>query len=81
MALVPVDQRLTLVLRRWSAFGIPLPMWLCPRSNAYEVSEAGRFGFHVEIGHPITGPIVRYKGWLEPDAPAPGTRSFDTRHP
>jgi Domain of unknown function (DUF4166)/Saccharopine dehydrogenase NADP binding domain len=71
MALVPVNQRLTLVLRRWSAFGIPLPMSLCPRSNSYEVSDGGRFGFHVEISHPLTGFIVRYKGWLEPDRPVP----------
>ena len=66
MALVPERGRLSLVLRRWSAFGIPLPMWLCPRSDSYEETEAGRFRFHVEIGHPITGLIVRYEGWLEP---------------
>ncbi|HEY1637550.1 MAG TPA: DUF4166 domain-containing protein, partial [Rhizomicrobium sp.] len=66
MALVAKNGRLSLVLRRWSAFGIPLPMWLCPRSNSWEETEAGRFRFHVEIGHPLTGLIVRYKGWLEP---------------
>jgi hypothetical protein len=71
MALVPEDGRLSLILRRWSAFGIPLPMWLCPRSNSYEASEGGRFNFHVEIGHPFTGLIVRYKGWLEPTSRAP----------
>ncbi len=65
-ALVFAEGRLTLVQRRWSAFGIPLPMWLCPRSNAYETSEDGRFRFHVEIGHPLTGLIVRYRGWLMP---------------
>jgi hypothetical protein len=67
MALVPENGRLSLVLRRWSAFGIPLPMSLCPRSNSYETTENGRFRFHVEIGHPITGMIVRYQGWLQPD--------------
>jgi hypothetical protein len=66
MALVAKDGHLSLVLRRWSAFGIPLPMWLCPRSNSREETEAGRFRFHVEISHPLTGLIVRYKGWLEP---------------
>jgi hypothetical protein len=66
MALVAKNGRLSLVLRRWSAFGIPLPMWLCPRSNSWEETEADRFRFHVEIGHPLTGLIVRYKGWLEP---------------
>ena len=64
MALVPEEGRLRLVLRRWSAFGVPLPMWLCPRTDSYESAEDGRFGFHVEISHPLTGLIVRYRGWL-----------------
>ena len=66
MALVPRDGRLILVLRCWSAFGIPLPMWACPRSNSYEFVEDGRFRFHVEIKHPLVGLIVRYRGWLAP---------------
>jgi hypothetical protein len=66
MALVPENGRLSLVLRRWSVFGLPLPMWLCPRSDSYEASEGGRFRFHVTIGHPFAGLIVRYIGWLEP---------------
>lgn len=64
IALVTSEGRLTLVLRRWSAFGVPLPMWLCPRSVAHESAEEGVFRFHVEIGHPVTGLIVRYSGWL-----------------
>jgi hypothetical protein len=66
MALVAEQGRLHLVLRRWSAFGVPLPMFLCPRSTAFETVEDGRFRFHVEIGHPLTGLIVRYRGWLAP---------------
>ncbi len=66
MALVLADGRLSLVLRHWRAFGIPLPMFLCPRSIAHETVEEGRFRFHVEIGHPLTGLIVRYRGWLTP---------------
>ena len=31
MALVADEERLRLVLRRWSCFGVPLPMRLCPR--------------------------------------------------
>src|SRR5262249_34209836 len=58
MALIPENGRLSLVLRRWSAFGIPLPMWLCPRSDSFESAEDGRFRFHVEIGHPLCGLIV-----------------------
>jgi hypothetical protein len=67
MALVPEDGRMHLMLRGWSAFGVPMPMWLCPRSASYEEGK-DRFRFHVEISHPLAGLIVRYQGWL---APAP----------
>jgi hypothetical protein len=63
-ALVVEGDRLRLVLRRWSIFGIPLPSWLAPRSNSYETEQDGRFSFHVEISHPWTGLIVGYRGWL-----------------
>lgn len=66
MALVTGEGRLSLVLRRWSILGLPLPMWLCPRSTSFETVEDGRFRFHVEISHSLTGLIVRYRGWLEP---------------
>jgi hypothetical protein len=66
MALVVDGERLLLVMRRWSVFGIPLPMWLCPRSDSYESIENGRFNFHVKISHPLTGLIVSYDGWLKP---------------
>ena len=69
MALVVVGGRLALVPRRWNILGIPLPMWLCPRANAYETVEAGRFRFHVEIWHPLTGAIVRYRGELAKPEP------------
>jgi hypothetical protein len=71
MALVWNDPRLSLVLRRWSFLGVPLPLWLGPTPIAHESVEHGRFTFHVEIGHPLTGLIVRYRGWLEPDPPHP----------
>lgn len=66
MALVLEEGRLALILRRWRVFGIPMPMFLCPRSTAHETAADGRFRFHVEIGHPVTGLIVRYRGWLVP---------------
>jgi hypothetical protein len=65
LALVLDGERLRLIVRRWSFFGVPLPLWLVPRGDAYEHAEGGRFNFHVEIGHPLTGMIVRYRGWLE----------------
>jgi hypothetical protein len=66
MAFVRDGECMRLVLRRWSVFGIPLPLALAPRSNSYEFAEDGRFRFHVEITHPLTGPIVTYRGWLVP---------------
>ena len=68
MALVLDDGRLRLVVRRWSAFGIPMPRALAPRGDSYEFARDGRFHFHVEIRHPMTGLIVAYRGWLVPRA-------------
>src|SRR5580704_13391518 len=62
MTLALEGGRLSLALRHWSAFAIPLPMQWGPRAIAYETAEAGRFRFHVEISHPLTGLIVRYRG-------------------
>lgn len=64
MALVLDDGRMRLVVRRWTAFGLPMPLALAPTGNAYEYVEAGRFRFHVEIGLPLVGLIVAYRGWL-----------------
>jgi hypothetical protein len=67
MALVLEDDVVRLVLRRWRLFGVALPLWLAPRSNAYETTaENGAFRFFVEITHPLCGLIVRYDGWLRP---------------
>jgi len=68
LALVVDDDRLRLVLRGWSLAGLPLPFAWAPRSRAFEFADAGRFNFHVEIDHPLTGLIVRYRGWLKPRA-------------
>jgi hypothetical protein len=68
LALVPRDGRLHIVVRRWTAFGIPMPLALAPGGDAYESADDGRFNFHVEIGLPLVGMIVRYRGWLIPRA-------------
>ena len=62
------QDKLRLVVRRWSAFGVPLPLALAPRGEAFESADDGRFNFHVEIGLPLIGLIVRYRGWLVPQA-------------
>ena len=66
LAAVLADDRLQLVLRRWTFLGLPLPLRLAPGGDAYEFAADGRFHFHVELGHPLTGLIVRYRGWLVP---------------
>jgi uncharacterized protein DUF4166/saccharopine dehydrogenase-like protein len=67
MALVVEEDRMRLMIRRWTFCGIALPLALAPRSNACEFAdEQGRFNFHVEISHPLMGLIVDYRGWLVP---------------
>jgi hypothetical protein len=68
LALVLDGDRLRLVVRRWSLFGLSLPLALAPNGEAWETEADGRFRFHVEIRHPWTGLIVRYRGWLAPVA-------------
>lgn len=70
LALVCDAEKLNLVPRAWSAFGIPLPHVLVPRGTAYESAEDGRFRFHVEIVLPLIGLVVRYRGWLAPSSGA-----------
>jgi hypothetical protein len=64
LALVVDGDRLRLIIRRWSVFGLPMPVWLAPACGAYETEEAGRFGFFVELHYRFVGLIVRYRGWL-----------------
>lgn len=66
LAAVVDREKLRLIPRRWSMFGIPLPRALAPRGDTYEYAEDGRFCFHVEIALPLIGLVVRYKGYLVP---------------
>lgn len=66
MALVVERDRLHLVPRRWSAFGVPMPKALLPHGRSFETEEDGRFRFEVEISTPLTGLIVAYRGQLDP---------------
>jgi hypothetical protein len=63
-AMVVEANRLHLVPRGWTLFGISMPRWLGPRVTAYETAQDGRFRFHVEIRLPWGALIVRYRGWL-----------------
>jgi hypothetical protein len=64
LALVFEDEKLKLIMRRWSLWKISLPTFLAPGGNSYESVEDGRFCFNVEIDHPLTGLIVHYRGRL-----------------
>jgi hypothetical protein len=55
-----------LVPRRWSVFGVPLPLAWAPIGDAFESVQNERFNFDVEITHRLIGRIVRYRGWLVP---------------
>ncbi|MFN8425847.1 MAG: DUF4166 domain-containing protein [Anaerolineales bacterium] len=65
LALVLKDNQLHLVTRRWSMFGIPMPLALSPNASTYEYEEDGKFCFHVEVKSLLIGLIVRYEGRLE----------------
>lgn len=68
LALVVDDKGLHFFVRRWSVLGIALPLRWAPVSHATEGEADGRFRFDVDLGHPLTGRIVRYRGWLQPAA-------------
>lgn len=68
LALVVEGDRLFLIPRRWSLFGIPMPRVLLPTGSSFETERDGRFCFDVEIAMPLIGLIVAYKGRLEPAA-------------
>lgn len=63
-ALLSEKDGLSMNIKRWSAFGIRLPLALAPRSPAREWEDSGRFHFDVPIDLPLIGRIVHYRGWL-----------------
>lgn len=66
LALIVDGDRMQLVVRRWTAFGIPMPRAWAPDGVAYEHGADSRFNFHVEIALPLIGTVVRYRGFLVP---------------
>lgn len=55
-----IDMRLT---GAWIGH-VPLPRFAWPRIAARERAEAGRHVFDVEVGVPVIGRLVGYRGWL-----------------
>lgn len=68
MALKPEPDGLSMHHLGWRLGPLPMPRWLGPRGVASERAEGGRFHFEVPIALPLIGPLVHYRGWLEPDA-------------
>lgn len=66
LALVIRDEKLFLIPRHWSVFGLPLPKFLLPSGNSYEAEVDGKFQFDVEIAAPLIGLIAAYKGTMAP---------------
>lgn len=59
------DNRLDLIMRGARILGVPLPRIFWPRVEAFESGEGGVYRFHVEIGLPLIGRLVRYRGSLD----------------
>ena len=79
LALVEDSGRLKLVARSFDVCGLPLPKFLAPILNAYEYAIGDRFHFHVELGVPLLGSLVRYEGWLGPTGCGSPTRDEKER--
>lgn len=56
--------RLELAMSGMRFAGLPLPRPLWPLVEASETEEGGRFCFDVDIGLPLIGRLVRYRGWI-----------------
>lgn len=64
------EDRLVYEVVGWRLGPVPLPRFLAPRTTTHEAVDAeGRFTFDVEIGLPVVGRIVHYRGWLVPADP------------
>lgn len=66
MAACVKDDRMHIITKGWTLFGIPLPRWLAPGGEIFEEEVDGKFRFHVDICAPLFGRLVKYEGWLRP---------------
>jgi hypothetical protein len=62
------DGGLAMEITGWRLGSIRLPNFLAPRSPAREWEAEGLFHFDVPIDLPLIGRVVRYRGWINPDA-------------
>jgi len=47
-----------------SLFGLPIPLFLIPKSQAYKIIENGKYVFNVSFTYPLLGSLVSYRGIL-----------------
>ncbi|HYD99375.1 MAG TPA: DUF4166 domain-containing protein [Alphaproteobacteria bacterium] len=68
LAMVPTlrDGGIDLALRSFRLFGLPLPRRLRPRIEARAEAVGGQYRFAAEFAFCGIGPILRYRGSLEP---------------
>jgi hypothetical protein len=67
MSLVAQTASIEYIVRRWKLLGVPMPLWLGPKTIATESIDAQeRFRFDIKIWHPFIGTLVHYAGWLRP---------------
>jgi hypothetical protein len=52
---------------RMQLWGIPLPVWLFPKSKAYKTVEDGQYRFYVGFTVPGLGTVLSYSGLLDAD--------------
>lgn len=45
--------------------GVPLPLWLAPRTQAYKQIEAEQYRFYVGFSLPLLGTLLSYSGLLQ----------------
>lgn len=48
-----------------SLFGLPIPLFFIPKSQAYKIIENGKYKFSVSFAYPFLGSLVSYKGILD----------------
>ena len=70
----PLHMRLTVDIKNqgwyWRClsfrlFGVPLPVWLFPKSQAYKYIEDGEYKFYVGFEAPLIGLLLSYSGILQ----------------
>ncbi|MFY8107141.1 MAG: DUF4166 domain-containing protein [Elstera sp.] len=70
LGLAPSVEALALTVTGWDFYGLPLPISLAPRADAYESVDArGRFYADIRLTLPGISLLVHYRTWLTPKSP------------